>query len=55
MKMITDGVFDLIAQSAAGSMPSGNYVGDVGLAPFHDFDSMVSDDIQIDARYFEQI
>ena len=46
MKMITDGVFDLIAQSAAGSMPSGNYGGAVGLAPFHDFDSMVSDDIK---------
>ena len=46
MKMITDGVFDLISQSAAGSMPSGNYGGAVGLAPFHDFDSMVSDDIK---------
>jgi hypothetical protein len=39
-------VFDLISQSAAGSMPSGNYGGAVGLAPFHDFDSMVSDDIK---------
>jgi basic membrane protein A len=46
MKMITDGVFDLISQSAAGSMPSGNYAGAVGLAPFHDFDSMVSDDVK---------
>ena len=27
-------------------MPSGNYGGAVGLAPFHDFDSMVSDDIK---------
>jgi basic membrane protein A len=46
MKMIVAGVFDLISQSAAGSMPSGNYGGAVGLAPFHDFDSMVSDDIK---------
>jgi len=46
MKLIVPGVFDLIQQSHAGSMPAGNYYGEVGLAPFHDFDSMVPDDVQ---------
>jgi ABC-type branched-subunit amino acid transport system substrate-binding protein len=39
-------VFDLIQQSQAGSMPAGNYYGEVGLASFHDFDSMVPDDVK---------
>ena len=46
MKLIVPGVFDLIQQSHAGSMPSGNYYGEVGLAEFHDFDSMVPADVQ---------
>jgi basic membrane protein A len=46
MKLITPGVQALIAQSKSGSMPAGNFVGDVGLAPFHDFDSEVSQDIK---------
>jgi basic membrane protein A len=46
MKLITPGVFDLIKLAKEGSFPSGNYVGAVGLAPFHDFDSKVSADIQ---------
>lgn len=46
MKLITPGVSDLIAAANEGSFPAGNFVGDVGLAPFHDFDSVVSDDIK---------
>lgn len=46
MKLITPGVFDLISQSMSGSMPNGNYVGPVGLAPFHDFDSQISQEIK---------
>ncbi|MAT97718.1 MAG: BMP family ABC transporter substrate-binding protein [Anaerolineaceae bacterium] len=46
MKLITPGVFDLISAANDGSFPAGNFVGDVGLAPFHDFDSVVSDDIK---------
>lgn len=38
MKLITPGVFDLISASNGGSFPAGNFVGDVGLAPFYDFD-----------------
>jgi basic membrane protein A len=46
MKLITPGVFDLVSAANDGSFPAGNFVGDVGLAPFHDFDSVVSDDIK---------
>jgi len=46
MKLITPGVTDLIKQAKDGSFPSGNFTGEVGLAPFHDFDSNVSADIK---------
>ncbi len=46
MKLITPGVFDLISQAKEGTMPSGNYFGPVGLAPFHDFDSELSQEIK---------
>ncbi|VAW43477.1 Unspecified monosaccharide ABC transport system, substrate-binding protein [hydrothermal vent metagenome] len=46
MKLITPGVFDLAELSKDGSFPAGNFFGDVGLAPFHDFDSVVSDEIK---------
>jgi basic membrane protein A len=46
MKLITPGVFDLIKASQDGSFPGGNFVGDVGLAPFHDFDSQISAEIK---------
>lgn len=46
MKLITPGVADLIAQAHAGSFAGGNYLGEVGLAPFHDFDSIVTDDMR---------
>jgi simple sugar transport system substrate-binding protein len=41
MKLITPGVQGLIKQAAAGTVKGGNFTGDVGLAPFHDFDSIV--------------
>ena len=46
MKLITPGVFDLIANSQSGSFPSGNFIGEVGLAPFHDFDAQISQEIK---------
>lgn len=54
MKLITPGVFDLIQQAQGGTFPAGNYVGDVGLAPFHDFDGQIPQEVkdklaQIDA------
>ncbi|MEI8167775.1 MAG: BMP family ABC transporter substrate-binding protein, partial [Chloroflexales bacterium] len=40
-KQITPGVFDLIQKFKNGIFPGGNYVGEVGLAPFHDFEAQV--------------
>ena len=54
MKLITVGVADLIKLHVEGNFPSGNFLGEVGLAPFHDFDSVVPAEVktrlqQIDA------
>jgi basic membrane protein A len=46
MKLITPGVFGLIQASADGSFAGGNSFGAVGLAPFHDFDSQVPQEIK---------
>ncbi len=46
MKLITPGVADLAAMAKAGVFPSGNFVGEVGLAPFHDFSDVIPADVQ---------
>jgi basic membrane protein A len=46
MKLITPGVVDLVTMAKDGKFPSGNFVGKVGLAPFHDFDSKVDQAIK---------
>jgi basic membrane protein A and related proteins len=46
MKLITPGVFDLIQNAKDGAFPGGNFVGEVGLAPFHDFDSQIAQEIK---------
>jgi basic membrane protein A len=46
MKLITPGVVDLAALSANGEFPGGNFVGEVGLAPFHDFEDQISQEIK---------
>jgi len=46
MKLITPGVFGLIKSAQEGSFPGGNYVGPVGLAPFHDFEDKVPQDVK---------
>ncbi len=38
MKLIAPGVFDLISSSTDSAFGAGNFFGDVGLAPFYDFD-----------------
>ena len=42
LKKISNGVFELIARKKIGEPPSGNFEGDVGLAPFYDFESIIS-------------
>ena len=48
MKLITPGVVELVQASVDGAFPGGNYFGGAGLAPFHDFDSVVPDDVKAD-------
>ncbi|MBZ0320214.1 MAG: BMP family ABC transporter substrate-binding protein [Anaerolineae bacterium] len=45
-KLITQGVFDLILGYVAGTIPAGNFVGEVGLAPFHDFEEQIPADLK---------
>ncbi len=46
MKLITPGVEDLIKLANEGKFPGGNYVGQVGLAPYHDFDGSIPADVK---------
>ena len=39
-------VFDLIKLANNGKFPSGNFFGEVGLSPFHDFDRKISQSIK---------
>lgn len=41
MKLITPGVYDIIKLAKGGAFPTGNYYGASGLAPYHDFDSVI--------------
>lgn len=46
MKLITPGVEELVAAAQAGDFPAGNFYGAAGLAPFHDFEDQISQDIK---------
>ena len=46
MKLITPGVFDIVSLYQEGQPPSGNFVGEFGLAPFHDFEDEISQDVK---------
>jgi basic membrane protein A and related proteins len=46
IKLIEPGVFELIRLSREGNFPSGNYVGDVGYAPFHDLDHEIPAEVK---------
>lgn len=46
MKLIVPGVFDLVKLSSEGNFPGGNFVGPVGLAPFHDFEDQIPQDVK---------
>jgi basic membrane protein A len=54
MKLITPSLVDLLNQAAGGTIQGGNYYGPGGLAPFHDFESKIPQEVkdklaQIDA------
>ena len=46
MKLITPGVIDLATMSVNGEFPGGNYFGTVGLAPFHDHEAAVPQEVK---------
>lgn len=46
MKSIPEAVDEVVTQVLAGEPPAGNYLGPVGLAPFHDFEDSIADDIR---------
>jgi basic membrane protein A len=46
MKLIVPGVVELVNLSAEGSFPAGNFVGEVGLAPFHDFEDTIPQEVK---------
>jgi basic membrane protein A len=46
MKLIVPGTFDLIKMAKDGMMPTGNYLGQAGYAPFHDLDSKVPAEVK---------
>jgi basic membrane protein A len=46
MKLITPGVVDLIAMSVNGEFPGGNFFGTTGLAPFHDHEAAVPQEVK---------
>jgi basic membrane protein A len=46
MKLINQGVVDLVTAAADGSIVSGNFFGDVGLADFHDLADAVPADVK---------
>jgi len=46
MKLLGPGTFDLIKMAKEGAFPKGNYFGQAGYAPFHDLDSVVSDEVR---------
>jgi basic membrane protein A len=46
MKLITPAVVDLITMANEGNFPGGNYFGAAGLAPFHDFDGDIPQDVK---------
>ena len=45
-KSIGPGVFELIELSHDGEFPSGNFLGHVGYAPFHDLDNEISPEVR---------
>ena len=46
MKLITPGVVDLVNMANEGAFPGGNYFGDADLAPFHDFEDMIPQELK---------
>jgi len=46
LKNIPAALDDVLEQTIQGNQPAGNYFGPVDLAPFHDFDDLISDELR---------
>ncbi|KYF66626.1 BMP family lipoprotein [Sorangium cellulosum] len=46
VKLINDGAFDLITMAKEGKLPSGNFTGKSGYAPYHDLDGKVPAEVK---------
>lgn len=46
MKLITPGVVELITLANQGAFPGGNFFGGAGLAPFHDFEDQITQEVK---------
>lgn len=46
MKLITPGTTQLLLQVADGSIAGGNFYGQTGIAPYHDFEDVIPDDVK---------
>lgn len=54
IKRLDEGVFDLIKAVQDGTFKGGNFVGKVGLAPFHEFEDDVPEDVKQKLTELEQ-
>lgn len=45
-KKLTDGTSTLLKQAQDGSIKGGNFLGKTGLAPYHDFESKIPEDVK---------
>ena len=46
MKLITPGIVELVNLAKEDNFPGGNYFGGAGLAPFHDFEDQIPQDLK---------
>lgn len=46
LKFISPGVFELIKAAREDRFPGGNYFGEAGLAPFHDFEDQIPQEVR---------
>ena len=59
LKLIAPGVSELIKtakddQTGSSVFPSGNYLGQVGLSPYHDLDSSIPDEVKLRMTELDQ-
>lgn len=54
MKLITPGVLEIITSVRDGSHTGGNFIGGAGLAPFHDFEDQIPQEVKDDLERIDR-